>query len=454
MAFTVSFAKTTKKRNSTKSVTATNNFSCELIAPCSAYSPVIRLHHANPTGWNYCHIAEFGLSYFIDDWEYNDTCWLARCSIDALGTFRSDILASNAYALYSDSDGNNKIVDTRISARYDQNYTRLASTPAFWAGGFSDYYILRTIGVGGSVGGYVLSQPSFDGFINSIGGALTFDTTLQVQMSDAIGCIIGAMHFPIAPYADSSGGNIHLGDYDTGVFAFNALMLTSGTVYLTWTRPKYDWRSAAFCDYTLWLPFVGGVSISSSDIGDSDELIVDYTVDWAAGGVLYKVYVGSALIGTFSGLIGNSIPVTGYMGNALGAVSGALDAAGSAAGAIGAAATGNVAGAISGAVGAAASAAGAAIAYKKKTASMVGGTTACAYAGSDASNISLTVIESLSSDEPNNIKTVLGLPAFKKVYVGGCSGYLQTAGFSCAGNAPAYIKDIINNNMDMGVFIE
>lgn len=455
MSINITFRNTTKKRNSTAAVAGAGTvFPCDFLSPCSIYNPTIKLHGVgNPTAYNYFTIATYGYSYFIDDWEYNDTFWIARGSIDFLGSFRADILATSCYALYSDNQGNNRIVDNRVSGTYDCFYWELANQYLFWTGGGGDYYVLRTLGENGGLGGYVLDRAGYEAFTASIGVELDFDTTLAVQMSDAIGCIVGCMHFPIHP-AGHGMTEIFLGTHGTGVQAQELDYLEAGMVLLTWARVHNDWRDAAFMDYTLWLPFVGGVSISPSDIGELNALSIYYTVDWVGGGVMYKVYAGMALIGTYSGLVGNSVPVTGYMGNAMGAVGGIIDATTSAAGALGAAASGNAGGAVAGLMGAIGSAAGAALSYKQKTASIIGGTTGCAYAGYDAGNVALYAVSTKASDTPSLLRPVVGLPAMKIVRVSDCTGYLQTSAFSCGGSAPAYCKDQINSMMDNGVYIE
>jgi hypothetical protein len=455
MAFNIILSTQTKRRNSTARVGETGTtVSVVLKDRCSYISPIFELQGmGNPTGYNYCYVPNFNAFYFIDDWEYFQTRWIAHCSMDYLGTFRADIHATTAYALYSDSAGNANIVDNRISGEYVNNYYMLAEGTAFWVNGLGDWYIVRVIGDNGGISGYVLSRQKFDDFIAALGGNLTFDTTAALQYADAIGCVVGATHFPITP-SGNTYNYIHLGVFNTGIYAQYVDYITSGSVILSWNRIFGDWRDSVFVNYSLWLPFVGTVSLAASDIGGLSSIGIYYTVDWIGGGIMYKIYMGTARTATFNGVIGNSVPVTGYMSNALGAVGGVVDALGSAAGAVGAAATGNAAAAISGAVDAIGSAAGAALAYKQKTASIIGGTTGCAFAGADATVIRLSAVATIASDTPTNIKSAVGLPAMKSLYVGHQSGYLQTAGFSVGGSATAEIKDRINSAMDSGVFIE
>ena len=447
MAFNVIFTTTNKKRNSTKAVSGGTSIPCNLLSPCSIDNPDIKLHVANPTAWNYCTIPEFSQSYFIEDWEYNDTFWIAHCTIDPLGSYRSDILARSAYALFSDSHGNEKIADNRVTAQYDLDYSLLSASTLF-PFSIGAYYVLRTIGENGQISGYILSRSQYNQFLNALSAQLDFTDTAQAQFADALGCIVGCMHFPFMPAGTGASEEIFLGSFGTGVQGVPCKDLSIESATLTWTRPTEDWRDAVFCDYSMLLPFVGSVSISSSDIGDKNEMSVVATVDWIGGGVLYKIFIGNALICTQGGAIGNSVPVTGYMSGAKDAITGAVDSTTSA---IGSFASGNVVGGVMGLIGGAASSF---MNYKSKTASVIGSTSACTYTGTDATAVKMYAVINKASDNPANLKSVFGLPCMKIVNVGACSGYLQTAGFSCAGNAPAFIKDMINAMMDEGVFIE
>ena len=458
MSFNAYFSKQTKRRNSTAAVGATGTtIPISLKDDCSIKNPALQLHlSVNPTSYNYVYISEWGLGYFIDNWEWHDTDWIARCSIDALGSYRSAILATSAYVKYSDSAGNDKIVDNRISGEYINTFSLLDEQQTFWSAPQQgqSYYVLRCIGETGGLSGFVLLKSEFDYLAEQLGAELDFDTTATIQMSDALGCVVGAMEFPIHPTGTGSK-SLYLGTFDTGISAPVADHFYSSNVVLTWTRYFNDWRDSVFIDYVLWLPFVGAVQLSSSDVGQLSSLGVYFTIDWQGGGILYKIYAGNAMIATYAGMVGNSVPVTGYMGNAIGAVAGAISAAGSALGAIGQAAAGNAAGAVGSGFSGLSAAATSFLTYKKKTATVIGGTTGCAYVGRDARTVGLYAIITEPTDLPANIKPVLGLPCMKILSVGSCTGFLMTDHFSVTGcDAPADVKDEINRMLDEGVYIE
>ena len=115
MAITVQFYTFAKKANSTKQPTgaALAEFSNVLIKDGSGVvSPVLKIAtDSNVSAWNYCVISDFGRSYFIREWRYDNGQWLAYLICDVMGTYKSKIGDSNQYVVRSSVSFPGDIVD-------------------------------------------------------------------------------------------------------------------------------------------------------------------------------------------------------------------------------------------------------------------------------------------------------------------------------------------------------
>lgn len=118
----VSFAKTNKRVNSTAEVVMGETLNCFLKNPVSLMRPelLVHLEHNSPGyedvfHWNYMYIEEFGRYYFITD-IISETSKLVTIigEIDALGTYREDILNTKAFIQYSAAKNNSMLHDNRI----------------------------------------------------------------------------------------------------------------------------------------------------------------------------------------------------------------------------------------------------------------------------------------------------------------------------------------------------
>ena len=62
----------------------------------SVINPSFLIQHANPSGYNYCYISEFGRYYFITDIvSVRTNLWRINCTVDVLMSFKTQILNLN-----------------------------------------------------------------------------------------------------------------------------------------------------------------------------------------------------------------------------------------------------------------------------------------------------------------------------------------------------------------------
>lgn len=140
MSFLAQFYKFGKKENSFKiPYDGGSNFTMnvELKGNCSVVNPVILVdidsiteaHDTHIFKYNYVYIPQFERYYYIDDWQYVLGVWAAYCHVDALGSWRYQVLENELYIMRSSYDENgNLLFDGDIP---DSKYPVKASQPTY-----------------------------------------------------------------------------------------------------------------------------------------------------------------------------------------------------------------------------------------------------------------------------------------------------------------------------------
>lgn len=469
MSISVNFMRFNKRINSTAVPSGGGTaYGCLLKDDTSLHSPVFQMQFGmdfNPSNYNYCYVPSWGCYYFVEEWTYVNRLWHARCYMDVLATYKSDILATKAFLLYSEASGNKNLVDDRL-ARVTLPQTRVLAYDSL---GFSGggCYVLRTMGSNGATNGYIMSNADFANFGDVLADP-NFTTTLTQQYGDVYGCILGCMHFPFSPPTGGhASGNIYLGTYNTGV---GANYVTSWHVsYLSIMdvpRIYDDWRDMACVEYHLWLPYVGSVILQGADILDC-HLNITCSVEFITGTIVYKISAyqdgGQGIsryfdIGAFTGSCGSSVPITGYQSNASGVVSGVNQAtSGAVSAGVQGGMMGGVAGAIGGvALGAIGGVAGAINSHFTHTATVLGGATGESWAnlGGWSTDVILSAVITPPNINPETVKDTIGVPCMEPKLISTQDGYVMTANFAVSGGMDKTEKQEINALMDGGVWIE
>lgn len=174
MAVNVTFYTFAKKINSTAQPIGGTSIPCVLKDSATIISPSLELSIQNPTGFNYCYIADFGRYYFIGNWSYFRGTWNCDCNVDVLASYRAHIGASSMYVLRAAADYDGNIIDSFYPMRTSPTFQRTPIiTDATWYGGF-DYgtYVLGLInsdeaGVGG-ISYYTMAANQFKEFMGAL----------------------------------------------------------------------------------------------------------------------------------------------------------------------------------------------------------------------------------------------------------------------------------------------
>lgn len=133
-----------------------------------------------------------------------------------------------------------------------------------------------------------------------------------IATPNAMECIKSAVFLPWDVVGDGSMQNIVLGEYDTGIAAlpvYNPIQHGQTAIAIPWQAA--DWRrNAPYHQIYLYLPFMGDIEISPSDIIDCAALNIYYSLNVMTGALNYRVATDQdTTIGVFSCQTGVSYPI-------------------------------------------------------------------------------------------------------------------------------------------------
>ena len=419
----------------------------------------------------------------IDDWYYfitNDAydingAHYIDLKLDVLGTWKEDILKHSAFVKYSSSNYNEFIVDNRIltTGKMNSKSIRL-SLNSYISEQETGMWLLTTFAsdrdeyTNNGIMNYLFTNAEWQYFVQELfQTGQDFFGSIEQSFDDLKGCIINIAY---VPFANSLAMGEQCEDVVLGKWHSNcsAHYATTEAIVINEGMPlteldKSDFRIVSPYTYcTLFLPFIGDVEISSEELQNAGSLFFGIIYNLFTQKITYIVYVGSGnvndanakILGIYHGECGIRIPLA-YLTNenAVGFLSDSVKAAGSAATAAGGLLTGNPVVVGAGVASLLASETSAFMKMNTMTAKMYGslhgnyGWSYCPY-------IKLQVFTPEVSAEPSNLNGLYGRPCMQVLNIGSLSGYCETRGFSFEGSVMNTIRDMINNAMDTGVYLE
>ena len=263
-----------------------------------------------------------------------------------------------------------------------------------------------------------------------------------IATPNAMECIRSAVFLPWDVVGDGSMQNIILGEYDTGIAAlpvYNPIQTDMVSVAIPWQAA--DWRrNAPYHQIYLYLPFMGDVELSPSDLIDCTSINVYFALNVMTGALNYRVATDQdTTIGVYSCQTGVSYPIGA---SNITPLSVGMGIAGAASAILGAPTL------------AAAAAAAASLSSIKPSVSCVGGGGGGAGSGLDRRIIIHSVYHD-TNVTPSNLSSSQGQPVSSAVTLSALSGYVQTEGASIQGaNMSDAVRQELNAMCDNGIFLE
>lgn len=400
-----------------------------------------------------CNYAECQGNYYwiADTIQTNKNHIEVRCKLDALATYKEQILETKAYVLYSESHGNVHTLDNRITARTDnlQQTTVVKMDDLFSTS--LDTIVEVTNGTGVTFDTPYLLTATETEYLKKELVAPDFLEAMKHYFTNPLENVIRAQLTPITLGNLDNWGSyevIQVGNYSLETkgrrFAASKMIKKYYTVPIPWNYADFRNRSP-YTNVTLYLPFVGMVTLDTAVLYNAASILVEVFVEPISGSVVYKIHADSpsstevsVLIDTYSGNCNTETPIARVttVNGVQGTISAALTGA--------ALATNPVMALVSGA--------SLIDAFKQKT--QINGAMSSAIGSQLGQNIELTVWSSKTNANPNEVANVIGLPYNSTVELKTLSGYVQTQNVSISAIARQPIIEEINAYLDGGVYLE
>ena len=454
-----------KRKNSTKVPAGAGTVvTCTLKEATSVMNPHF-IVSSNPSGYNYL---QWGVNYyFISDVVFvHNGVWEISCDQDVLATFASQIKTTTAFIEYADSY-DARIYDPRLAKKI--NATEISTTAASYIDGTQGYYALTVIGED-TCGCYSLDYSGVTSLMqNCTQWWNNYDTSSWTTTEESIKNL-GALFITgnpqenikscrFIPTANPGGQNklIHAGFYNTGVYgqSFSYGTREVGSISLSVPHPSNVMlRTSNTCEYVLYLPFIGNISLSADILADESTLTIAYGIHNATGDLAITITTGSGkYIGSYGGNCGCDVPI-GSSGIGIRSVATAVGALaiGVATAGAGLAAEGISAASAGSAATAAAKGCAGGLGSIQGTSSCVGGLGSCASLAL-STTIKLTCSYWEVSDVGSNLTSYIGNPYYKVDQIGN-HGFVRCSGASLDAVGLSEQIDRVNAFLGAGIYVE
>ena len=345
--------------------TADIEYDCQIKTPSSIANPSVQLaKSAEPLGYNYAYIPDFGRYYFINDITYGIGVWLIDLTVDVLASFRADILNSTQYVLRNTSEYNGNILDnlytteaqsTGNSAKATASGTvtdpdaQLSYASYFNVGFTSGYFIVGVISNNGSgVSYYQFTYSGFSTFVANLMNYLPTDIDdvsdgLKKAFFDPMQYITTCYWYPVSMARGTIPvtSNIFVGGYAIPVGGIaNIAPITNRGIHLrtSVTVPKNPQATdrpytqlEPYSRYNLVFEPFGNIPLDTAKMYGATSLTLDWYTDVATGmGELFITSPTGALIANRVSMLGVQVQLSqltvdyiGGLGSAISAVAGA-----------------------------------------------------------------------------------------------------------------------------------
>lgn len=400
-----------------------------------------------------CNYAECQGNYYwvVDTVQLNKNHIQIACKLDPLTTYKTQILATKAYVIYSESHGNYHTLDNRITARTDNlQKTKVVKMNDLFSSDLNTI-IEVTNGTGGSFDTPYLLTATETSFLKQELVTPNFLNEMKQYFSNPLENVIRAQLTPVTLGNLDNWGTldrIQVGNYMLEAqgrrFSSSKMVKKFYTIPIPWLYSDFRNRSP-YTNITLYMPFVGMVSLDTAVLYNTNSILIEVFVEPISGSVVYKIYADSpastevsVLIDTYSGNCNTETPIARV--TTVNGVQGTISAA-----LVGASlATNPVMALVSGA--------SLIDAFRQKT--QINGALSSAIGSQLGQNIELTVWSSKTNADPSEVANVIGLPYNSTAELGKLSGYTQTQNVSVSAIAREPILNEINAFLNGGIYIE
>ena len=339
MSITVNFSSGSKRENSTKQLSMDSSHSCNFKNGCSMLNPtlLLELHNDNfpsytafKIGNRYYHVTNIN--------SVRNNIFEVTGKVDALATYKQQILASTQYVSYSNVSGGAWLADTRVPILKNANvkassvnlnalskengafivsvvgksgcktYELTSINLADLIGAISDW---ETNGIA-AASQIIQTSEDVGEVIASVGEALINSGFVGNAYAQAPACIRSCIYVPFTSLRNDGSEIIWLGNFNTHILA--RIVSPKPTTFLNDTAISIpwhysDWRRTVCEEVYLYLPLVGMIQVPSDEIVNQSSFAIEASLAATDGTIAYKVKSGSQVIGTYGANCAINYPI-------------------------------------------------------------------------------------------------------------------------------------------------
>lgn len=423
-----------------------------------------------------CNYVEFQGNFF---WitsivQLNNTHIEISCEVDVLATFKTEILQTKAYVLYSDSAGRTDLIDNRNVRTINWKYRKTVREKVSMFTKGDSCYIVEVINGYPSTKlststFYLMSSSQMEALMSSLYGSNDFFDNIVKSIQNPSNLMVKAIWYPfgIGEFQGAFTGQeeaVKVGNYEAGAngyriqnidFSSTAELIHIDLSGILQDNYAYDESN---CTLKCTLPFYGMIELPVSTtlkVG-TREFFIRITLDILSGTLMYEILGSAGEAGyrtrVYKTSFGCTVPL-GYQSynplQFIGAVTGAVGGVAAATMAPEAIAGGMIASA----AGFGASNVISSVSSLQKDNGVIG-TIGSRVDMGHANDITVEVLTAELSESVTAKKEVLGLPCCSTVELSTLTGYCQCSNASVSAIAMPEEITKINNYLNGGVYIE
>lgn len=423
-----------------------------------------------------CNYVEFQGNFF---WitsmvQLNNTHIEISCEVDVLATFKTEILQTKAYILYSDSAGRTDLIDNRNIRTINWKYRKTVREKVSMFTKGDSCYIVEVINGYPSTKlststFYLMSSSQMEALMSSLYGSNDFFDNIVKSIQNPSNLMVKAIWYPfgIGEFQGAFTGQeetVKVGNYEAGAngyriqnidFSSTAELIHIDLSGILQDNYAYDESN---CTLKCTLPFYGMIElpVSTTLKAGTREFFIRITLDILSGTLMYEILGSAGEAGyrtrVYKTSFGCTVPL-GYQSynplQFIGAVTGAVGGVAAATMAPEAVAGGMIASA----AGFGASNVISSVSSLQKDNGVIG-TIGSRVDMGHANDITVEVLTAELSESVTAKKEVLGLPCCSTVELSTLTGYCQCSNASVSAIAMPEEITKINNYLNGGVYIE
>ena len=348
MAINITFWTISKRSNSTALPSGDGTtHACNINQPCSIENPNVVIRNGGDSpAWNYCYIPSFKRYYWVENWLYQDNCWIAECGVDVLGTYRNVIGGYNYYFTRSSVSYDGNIMDNLYPSKATPTVQReninAGLNPISEYGMSQGYFICGIVGVDGLTNFYAFLPTNFSDFCEKIFTNIDWADISGQQITESLlKCLFNPFQYITScmwmPVDGVGAGSKSVSEIKFGFWSVEVTALKLGNkpfntrsfdVPIT-QHPQVSrgtfLNSPPYRRILLEIEPWGSFELDGAKLGTTESCTATETIDLLSGIGYITVATGNAILYTGYTQVGVNIQISDLRSNVIGSGGGILN---------------------------------------------------------------------------------------------------------------------------------